>query len=97
MLEALKQRFIPELLRSIPERGTRELLPGAYLDGLTAQDRQQVLRFVGFTQSLREKLPGVRIGVIAVGSTTRPESDRHHPAEDIDLRILNSAPMNSEQ
>ncbi|MEK7502417.1 MAG: hypothetical protein AAB609_02735 [Patescibacteria group bacterium] len=98
MLEALRQRFVPDrLLRRIPERGARECSPEVYLEGLTEQNRQQVVQFVKFTQSLREKLPGVRIGVIAIGSTTRPKSDRHHPAEDIDLRILNSAPINSEQ
>lgn len=98
MLEALRQRFVPDrLFGRIPERGTRELPVDAYLDGLTEHDRQQVLQFVEFARSLRERLPGVKIGVIAIGSTTRPESDRHHPTEDIDLRILNSAPMNSEQ
>ena len=98
MLEALRQRLVPDrFFGRIPERGTRELSPEAYLDGLTEQDRQQILQFVEFARSLRERLPGVRFGVIAIGSTTRPEIERHHPAEDIDLRVLNSTPVNSEQ
>ncbi len=32
----------------------------------------------------------------AVGSSVRAEVKRHHPMEDIDLRILNSAPVNSQ-
>ena len=58
MLEALRQRFVPDrLLRRIPERGARECSPEVYLEGLTEQNRQQVVQFVKFTQSLREKAP----------------------------------------
>ena len=108
MIERLRDRYFRRTPQGRPDvvgtlrnvvgdpRSENELTPTAYLEGLGEKDRANVAGFVAFAATIGERLPGVRVDVTAVGSTTRPETQRHHPAEDIDLRILNSAPVNSE-
>ena len=78
-------------------RSNNELTSSAYLESLSEQDRINVARFLRFAATLGERIPGVRVAVCAVGSTARPEAQRDHSVKDIDLRILNSAPVNSEE
>ncbi len=105
MLEVLTQRYIrttPDghldpivTLQNLfgAPRSSHELSAEVYLGSLSASDRSHVEHFLSFTRTLRFTPTGPHLAaVIAVGSTTRPEAGRHHPAEDIDLRILNSAP-----
>ena len=60
-----------------------------YLLQLGITNRQNVERFIRSIAGLASEMPaGVRLGVLAVGSTT--ETVRRHDPEDIDLRVLNS-------
>lgn len=74
-----------------------ELTAERYCQTLSEQDRIHVVGFVDFVRTLSDALPGVRVAVIAVGSTVRPESKRYHLPKDIDLRVLNSSPAESRQ
>jgi hypothetical protein len=74
----------------------RELTPDKYLATLDAQDRNNVQKIIKFAADL-DKLTGVGIAITAVGSTVFPEAERHHPSDDIDLRILNSAKTNTKE
>lgn len=104
MIERFRERFIRRTPQGRPDvagtlmnlvgdpRSEHELTPDAYLQTLGEQDRAHVTSFMDFARTLHDVKPGVRVAVTAVGSTVRPESERHHPAEDIDLRVLNSLP-----
>lgn len=81
----------------VEPRSDNELTPDRYLQTLGEQDRKHVTSFIDFTRSLDQSLQNVRLAVTAVGSTVRPESLRHHPPRDIDLRVLHSAPTKSEE
>lgn len=72
----------------------RELPSLQYFRHLSEEDRKQVSSLLTHMCFLEreEGFNGVCVGVIAVGSTTRPEHKRHHPPKDIDLRILHSVP-----
>lgn len=78
-------------------KSDHELTSDAYLETLRERDRVKVIGFVNFIRGLGEELSkdGVKIAVIAVGSTTLPKEQRRHQAKDIDLRVLNSKPTNS--
>ncbi len=78
-------------------RSANELSRETYLASLSEHDRAHVADFLTYASELRALLNEVGLAVTVVGSSTRPESERHHPIEDIDLRILNSAPPGSEQ
>lgn len=77
-------------------RGVGELTPEAYLERLSPVDRANVTEIVDLASTLRG-VAGVRIGVLAVGSTVRPPEQNFRPIRDIDLRVLNSAPADSEE
>lgn len=77
-------------------RGAYELTPEAYLERLSPADRANVQEIVDLAGTLRGTL-GVRVGVLAVGSTVRPPEQNFRPIGDIDLRVLNSAPADSEE
>lgn len=62
----------------------------AYLATLDGATRQSVEQFAEFATRLQEQMGDTKIAVLVVGSSTRPESKRHHEVEDIDLRVLNS-------
>lgn len=64
-----------------------------YLLRLSAVNQEEVKRFVGFIKSLEgtKGFKDVKLGVIAIGSLTRPQEKLHHPIRDIDLRILHAA------
>lgn len=108
MLEQLRERF----LRRTPQdrvdvvataqnlfgepRSANELTPENYLASLSEQDRAHVVSFLSYASALRASLNDVGLAVTAVGSSVKPESERHHPVGDIDLRFLNSAPPEGE-
>lgn len=77
-------------------RSANELTPQSYLESLGEQDRTHVQQFLTYARALHQSLNGVEVAVTAVGSSVRTETERHHPVGDIDLRVLNSAPVNSE-
>lgn len=100
MIEALK-RF----LRTTPQGGvdvattienlrepvsSNELNPIIYLESLSPEDNNHVRDFLGFIYNNFYYWGSGEVAVIAVGSTVRPEAQRHHSPEDIDLRILNT-------
>lgn len=90
--------FVGTLRHIVVEpRSDNELTPEVYLQTLSEKDRRHVTSFIDFARSLDQSLQNVRLAVTAVGSTVRPESLRHHPPEDIDLRVLNSATAGSEE
>jgi hypothetical protein len=68
-----------------------------YLASLSERDRQNVENFLSVHRRLKEQLGTIDIAITAVGSTSKTESKRHHAPEDIDLRILNSAEIGSEE
>jgi len=94
-MERFRGKFNFDSFRNRESMGINELSIEAYLENLTEQDRENVQRFLTLAEELDEDLPFFRIAVTAVGSTTFPEEKRLQPPEDIDLRILNSAPENS--
>lgn len=75
-----------------------ELSAEDYLLRLSAEDRKEVERFVGFIKGLEgtKGFENAKLGVIAIGSLTRPQEKLHHPVRDIDLKILHAA-KNSRQ
>lgn len=72
----------------------RELPLLQYAHSLFREDKDRLSNFITFMSFLKTMrgFDGVRLGVIAVGSTTRPEYKRNHSPKDIDLRILHSVP-----
>lgn len=76
---------------------TNEVPAERYLATLSDIDRHQVLDFLAFVPTLSATVGKVRLGVNAVGSTVRPPEENFRPIDDIDLRILNSAPKDSEE
>ncbi len=94
-MERLKGIVTGDAFKNKEPRSRYELSAEEYLKALTEQDRENMQSILSFTESLDQKLPYARIAITAVGSTMYPKEQRHHPAEDIDLRILNSAPVNS--
>jgi len=99
MLERLKSTFSkaePASLKVSSKEGwDSELRTEAYLDSLDEISRRKVDEFSDFSRRLQDQLRAVQIAVTAVGSSTVSEERRHHPVEDVDLRILNSAPPHS--
>lgn len=77
-------------------RSANELAPQSYLDTLAEQDRAHVQDFLTYARVLHQSLNRVGLAVTAVGSSVRPEAQRHNPVGDIDLRVLNSTPANSD-
>ncbi|MBI2031453.1 MAG: hypothetical protein HYT08_02450 [Candidatus Levybacteria bacterium] len=73
----------------------REIPSSEYLDTLSGIDRERVQRLIAAFQENGQFFQGEKIGVIAIGSSVKPERKRFHPLNDIDLRILNSAPANT--
>lgn len=77
------------------KRGPNEVARDFYLETLSDIDRQRVTGFVLAFQVRAEQFQGEKVGIIAFGSSVKPEHMRFHPVEDIDLRVLTSAPASS--
>lgn len=105
MLEQLQGKFIlttqdgkidmrATLLSLTGQLKSRHELPvQTYLQTLKTRNRQNVQNFAAFLQSVDPDT--THLALIAVGSSVRPQTLQDHPVEDIDLRILNSAPTDS--
>lgn len=108
MLERIKARFLRKTPQGrldiratvqnlvVETRSVNELTTSAYLETLNEQDRAHVQDFLSYAEVLHQSLNGVDLAVTAAGSSVRSEAQRHQPMGDIDLRVLNSAPVNSE-
>lgn len=78
--------------------GEHEISATDYMASLAVEDRQRIVDFLSVTSIFKTTLNAeTRIGILAVGSSLRPEALRYHPVRDLDLRILNSAPSDSEE
>ncbi len=76
-------------------RGRNELLPSEYYSRLSREEKWDVEGWLDFINRLNER-PGKHFyAVIATGSILRPEKERDHDPEDIDLRILHSSAYDS--
>lgn len=99
-------RFLPnDILRGFAykteKKGIRlggELPRDTYLSSLDVIDSEHVEDFVSFANILSDSItiPGIKFGVIAVGSTVRPLSERHRPPRNINLRLLMSSPRDED-
>lgn len=74
----------------IEPTSNNEIPKDTYLEGLVEVDRIHVEGFLDFAKRLHGSLEGLGMAVIAVGSSVRSEEQRHHPTQDIDLRVLNA-------
>ncbi len=100
MIERFKNRFVrtPEEIRKrFENRNGNEITPEQYFATLSENDKKNVEEVIDFFKNLQNVISDVKIAVLAVGSTVLPEKERSHPPEDIDLRVLNSSPSESEE
>lgn len=73
-----------------------EVLKTDYLDTLKTYDRQNVESFIAAFSSPKTDFRGEQVALLAYGSSVRPPEKRDHSVEDIDIRILSSAPADSD-
>ena len=76
-------------------RGKNEVLAKEYFARLSKEDRWHTGDWVGFIKRINERQGRHFFAVIATGSILRPQAEREHDPEDIDLRILHSSPYDS--
>ena len=74
----------------ISPENSKEVSREVYLSTLSDGDRGRIDDFVRFITSERNALGQVRIGILAVGSSTVPEEVRGRPIRDLDLLVLDS-------
>ena len=96
MIERL-QYWTDRLTRPKSEivRGKNELLPSEYYSRLSKEENWNVENWLDFVNRLNKRQGKHFYAVIATGSILRPEEERDHEPEDIDLRILHSSPYDS--
>lgn len=88
---------------SVPEFGVHEVKCRQYLETLSPSDLANVRRIVGVVAELNQKFQdadylrnrNIKYGVIAVGSTVRPEAQRIRFPRDINLRVIGNVPTES--
>lgn len=73
-------------------KSVNEIPKDKWFDALSQVDRSHVISFIEYIREHERDLPGIRIAVIAVGSSVVPPGEQAsgRQPEDIDLRILNS-------
>lgn len=80
-------------IRRAPEFHLGNHEKSVWLTSLEPESREFILDFVGFLAGAQSRLPdnaASRLGLIAVGSTTKPLSKESKP-QDVDLKVINSA------
>lgn len=91
------QALAEKALEKLRFKRSKEISAERYLATLSDIDRQRVAGLVGAFESSIIRLQGAKVGIIAVGSSVKPEKERRHPTRDIDLRIVSSHPYTNPQ